>query len=138
MPGRSFVDTNILVYTVDDADPAKKQAARDVLAQTAEIVLSGQVLGEFYVTITRKLSPPVDAGAARELTARLARLPCIAIDAQLAQRAVDAAQRWQLSYWDALVVEAARQAGCARVLTEDLTDGAVYDGLRIENPFRGS
>jgi predicted nucleic acid-binding protein len=53
----------------------------------------------------------------------------------LVQRALVASQRWQLSYGDALVLEAARQAGCVRVLTEDLTDGADYDGLRIENPF---
>lgn len=137
MPGRTFLDTNVLVYTVDDADPAKKKIARTVLAETAELVLSAQVLSEFYVTITRKLSPAVAPEQALELVRSLARLPCGAIDEQLVQRAIAAAQRWQLSYWDALVLEAARQAGCARILSEDLTDGAVYDGVRIENPFRG-
>lgn len=138
MPGRTFLDTNVLVYTVDDADPAKKNIARTLLAETTELVLSAQVLNEFYVTITRKLSPAVAPEQALELVRRLALLPCGAIDEQLVQRAIAAAQRWQLSYWDALVLEAARQAGCARILTEDLTHGAVYDGVRIENPFRGA
>lgn len=135
MPGRSFVDTNILVYAVDDADSAKQETARTLLAETANIVVSAQVLNEFYVAVTRKLSPPVESDVARDLVCNLARLPCVAIDAQLVQLAIGAGQRWQLSHWDALVIEAARQAGCTRVLTEDLSDGAVYDGLSIENPF---
>ncbi|MEB3050056.1 PIN domain-containing protein [Mycolicibacter sp. MYC123] len=135
MPGRAFIDTNVLVYAVDEADPAKKRLARTLLADTPELVLSAQVLGEFYVTVTRKLAVAVTPDTASELVKRLARLPCIAIDQELVQRATVASQRWQLSYWDALVLEAARQAGCERILTEDLTDGAVYDGVRIENPF---
>lgn len=135
MPGRAFVDTNVLVYAVDEADPTKQRIARTLLAQTTELVVSAQVLGEFYVTVTRKLAVVVAADTAGELVNKLVRLPCVAVDGQLVQRALVASQRWQLSYWDALVLEAARQAGCVRVLTEDLTDGAVYDGLRIENPF---
>jgi predicted nucleic acid-binding protein len=135
MTGRTFLDTNILVYAVDDAEPAKRNTARALLAETVEIVLSAQVLNEFYVTVTRKLNPAVAPDIAVEMVRRLARLPCVAIDAQLVQRALDAGQRWRLSHWDALVIEAARQAGCGRVLTEDLTAGADYNGLTIENPF---
>ena len=135
MPGRTFLDTNVLVYAVDSADAAKKQTARTLLTQTADIVVSTQVLSEFYVTITRKLQPAVSPNTATEMVRRLARLPCVAIDSHLVQLAIDAGQRWLLSHWDALVVEAARQAGCARVLTEDLNAGAVYHGLAIENPF---
>lgn len=137
MPGRAFIDTNVLVYAVDDADPAKKRLARTLLDETPELVLSAQVLGEFYVTVTRKLAVALTPDTAADLVNRLARLPCVAIDHQLVQRATVASQRWQLSYWDALVLEAARQSGCVRVLTEDLTDGADYGGLRIENPFAG-
>jgi predicted nucleic acid-binding protein len=135
MPDRSFLDTNILVYAVDDADSAKKQTARTLLAETTDIVVSAQVLNEFYVVITRKFSPAVEPDTARNLVRRLARLSCVPVDAPLVQLAIDAGQRWQLPHWDALVIEAARQAGCARVLTEDLSAGAVYHGLRIENPF---
>lgn len=135
MPGRTFLDTNVLVYAVDSADPAKNQTARTLLTETADVAVSAQVLSEFYVTVTRKLEPAVPPDTATEMVRRLERLPCVAIDSHLVQLAIDAGQRWQLSHWDALVVEAARQAGCTRVLTEDLNDGAVYNGLAIENPF---
>jgi predicted nucleic acid-binding protein len=68
----------------------------------------------------------------------VARLTCVPVDADLVLRAIRAGQRWQLSHWDALMVVAARQAGCDRLLTEDLADGASYEGLRVENPFRGT
>lgn len=135
MPGRTFLDTNVLVYALDDADPDKKQTARALLTETADVVVSAQVLSEFYVTITRKLQPTVPPETAIEMVRRLARLPCVAIDAELAQLAIEAGRRWRLSHWDALVIEAARQAGCTRILTEDLSAGAVYHGLAIENPF---
>lgn len=135
MPGRTFLDTNVLVYAVDNADPAKTQTARAMLTETADVVVSAQVLSEFYVTITRKLQQAVAPDTATEMVRRLARLPCVAIDAQLVQLAIDAGQRWRLSHWDALVIEAARQAGCTRVLTEDLSADAVYHGVTIENPF---
>lgn len=136
MTGRAFLDTNVLVYAVDDADPEKKKAARALLAQAENVVISAQVLNEFYVTVTRKLKPAVDAEAAGHMVRKLARLQCVPVDAQLVQLALRAGQRWQLSHWDSLVVEAARQSGCVKVLTEDLADGASYDGLVIENPFR--
>jgi predicted nucleic acid-binding protein len=136
MSGRAFLDTNVLVYAVDDADPAKKKTARELLAQADDVVISAQVLNEFYVTVTRKLKPAVEADAAAHMVRKLAQIQCVAIDAQLVQLALRAGQRWQLSHWDSLVVEAARQAGCVKILTEDLADGATYNGLVIENPFR--
>ncbi|WP_100446475.1 PIN domain-containing protein [Glycomyces xiaoerkulensis] len=135
MAGRTFLDTNVLVYAVDSAEPDKKKVARELLAQAANVVISAQVLTEFYVTVTRKLKPAVDPETAAHMVRRLARIQCVAIDEQLVQRALRVGQRWQLSHWDSLVVEAARQAGCSRLLTEDLADGAAYDGLLIENPF---
>ncbi len=135
MTGRTFLDTNILVYAVDEADPSKQKIARTLLKQTDSIVISAQVLNEFFVTVTRKLKPAVAPDVAAELVRRLAQLPCVAIDVQLVQLALGAGQRWQLSHWDSLVIEAARQAGCTRVLTEDLASGANYNGLTVENPF---
>lgn len=135
MTGRTFLDTNILVYTIDDADPAKQKIARTLLATAANIVISAQVLNEFYVTITRKLRPTVAPETAAALVQKLARLPCVSIDAHLVQRALRTGQRWQLSHWDALIIEAARHAGCSRVLTEDLNAGADYAGLVVESPF---
>jgi predicted nucleic acid-binding protein len=73
--------------------------------------------------------------AAGHIVRNLARIQCVAVDAQLVQLALRAGQRWKLSHWGSLIVEAARQAGCSRVLTEALAGGAVDDGLVIENPF---
>jgi predicted nucleic acid-binding protein len=136
MAGRSFVDTNVFVYAIDTAEPAKQQRAQDVLRATPSIVVSTQVMNEFYTTSTRKLPSPLAAAEAAAVVAEMSRYTCVAVDADLVLRAVRAGQRWQLSHWDALILEAARQAGCEVILTEDLANGADYDGVRVENPFR--
>lgn len=87
MVARTFLDTNILVYAIDEADPAKNATARTLLAETSDVVVSAQVLNEFYVTITRKLDSPVVTATAAELVRNLAQLPCVAIDAQLVESA---------------------------------------------------
>ena len=136
MSARAFVDTNVLVYAFDDADPGKRDAAREVLAEPpAPLVISAQVLGEFYVVVTRKLSEPVSEADAAAAMEGLLRLPVVPIDGELARAAVATSRDAQLSYWDALIVEAAASAGCDRLLTEDLAEGAVIRSVRIENPF---
>lgn len=136
MTGRSFIDTNIFIYSVDAADPDKQQRAQEVLTGTPGVVVSTQVMNEFYNVATRKLRPRLPADQAAAIVERMAGQTCVAVDANLVLRALRAGQRWQLSHWDALMVEAARQAGCDVILTEDLADGTDYDGVRVENPFR--
>ncbi|MGH3681749.1 MAG: PIN domain-containing protein [Natronosporangium sp.] len=136
MAGRSFIDTNVFIYSVDTSEPDKQRRAQQVLRDTPGIVVSTQVLNEFYNISTRKLRPPLPASEAAAAVEGMAGYSCVPVDVDLVLRAIRAGRRWQLSHWDALMVEAARQAGCDRVLTEDLSDGASYDGLRIENPFR--
>jgi len=138
MTVRSFVDTNVLVYAVDSADPAKQATARAVLtpSSASDFVVSAQVLGEFYVTVTRKLKRPVAATEAERMVQELRRLPVVAIDADDVLSAVAWSQEWGISYWDSLVVASARTAGCERILSEDLADGRSYGGVRVENPFR--
>lgn len=138
MPGRDFVDTNVLVYAVDDAEPAKRDRARSILGAddaASRLVLSTQVLCEFYVVVTRRLQRPLPAGDAAEAVRELSKLAVVGSDADLVGDAVRLSIEAQLSLWDALVVEAARVAGCERVLTEDLSDGAEIASVRIENPF---
>jgi len=137
MTGLTFVDTNVWVYAVDGADPLKQSRARAVVAPSpdTDLVVSAQVLGEFYVTITRKLVRPVAPTDARRMLDQLRRLPVVAIDTDDVARAVDGSQSWGISYWDALVIVSAAGAGCARILSEDLADGASYGGVRVENPF---
>jgi predicted nucleic acid-binding protein len=130
-----FLDTNVLVYSVDQSDAGKRKRARELLAAAANATISAQVLNEFYVVVTRKIAVPLAQRQAEAAVGELARIPCVPIDAGLVQAAMVAGRKWQLSHWDALVVEAARQAGCGRVLTEDLATGANYDGVVIDNPF---
>lgn len=138
MAGRDFIDTNVFIYSVDAADPDKQARAQQVLTSTRGAVVSTQVMNEFYTAATRKLQKPLSPDQATAIVERMARQVCVPVDAGLVLRAIQVGRRWQLSHWDALMVAAAHQAGCDRLLTEDLADGAVYDGVQITNPFRVS
>lgn len=136
MPGRAFVDTNVLVYAVDDADPVKRDVARDILERGgADLVLSAQVLSEFYVVVTRRLAVPMSEADAAAAVDELARLPTVVTDADLVRDGISVAREARISFWGGLVVAAARLSGCEQVLTEDLAAGTVIGGVRVENPF---
>jgi predicted nucleic acid-binding protein len=137
MSDRAFLDTNIFVYAVDNAEADKQKLAQTVLRTTSDAAVSTQVMNEFFVVATRKLATPLHPDTAAAVIEEMTKLVCVAVDAALVQSAIRAGRRWRLSHWDSLMVEAARRAGCGRLLTEDLAHGAVYDGLRVENPFRG-
>ncbi len=133
---RSFLDTNVLVYAVDESEPAKRDRARELLAAPdVPLILSAQVIGEFYVVATRKLAIPLDEADVAAAVAELLRLPVVPIDAELVRAAIATSRSAQLSYWDALIVEAAAAAGCDRLLTEDLSHGVTIRSVRVENPF---
>lgn len=137
MTDRAFVDTSVWVYAVDRDEPAKRTRARDVLEPTMDVdlVVSTQVLGEFYVTVTRKLARPVAPAAAGRLVERMCQLPVVTLDADHVASAIAGSQAWGISYWDALVIVAAESAGCGRLISEDLVDGGTYGSVRVENPF---
>jgi len=133
-----FVDTNVLVYLFDNDSREKQNQARQLLEKEAEnIVLSTQVLGEFYVTVTRKLATPLEPSLARDAVDDLCALRVRALRAELVQAAVRRSDASQLSYWDALIVETAIDAGATILLTEDLQHGQEFNGLRVVDPFRG-
>lgn len=136
MTGPTFVDTNVWVYAVDGQDRRKQALARAALADRSDLVISAQILSEFFVTVTRKLARPVSPPVAREMVDRLARLPVVALDAHHVGAAIDGSAAWGISYWDALVIAAAASAGCVRILSEDLADGATYGSVVVESPFR--
>ena len=132
-----FVDTNVLVYLFDNDAPEKQSRARQLLESEVEnLVLSTQVLGEFYVTVTRKLARPLEPVLAREAVDDLCALRIRSVRAELVQAAVRRSDASQLSYWDALIVETAIDAGVSILLTEDLQHEQVFDGLRVVDPFR--
>jgi predicted nucleic acid-binding protein len=138
MSGSTFVDTNVLVYAVDDTEPEKQDIARQMLGSNryGEFVLSAQILSEFYVTVTRKLIEPMSEAKAAEVVGWLSLRSRVWIDNELVKSAVQISRSSRISYWDGLVVAAAARAGCERLLTEDLNDGQVIGSVCVENPFR--
>ena len=135
----TFVDTNVLVYAHDRSEVSKQPVARGLLEglwANRTGVLSTQILQEFYVVATRKFDPPLSRRAAREIVVLYGTWPLVQIDLPLILMASELEERHKLSFWDALVVEAARRAGAARLVTEDLHDERAIGGVRIENPFR--
>jgi predicted nucleic acid-binding protein len=134
----TFVDTNVLVYAHDRSETRKQPVAQALLAglwRTRNGVLSTQVLQEFYVVATRKFDPPMRRGAAREIVALYGEWPIVQADVALVLAASKLEERHGFSFWDALVVEAARRCGATRLLTEDLQAGRRIGGVSIEDPF---
>ena len=133
---RSFLDTNVVVYAFDKADPAKRETATRILESAERLVVSTQVLLETWWTLTRKLGTPLTEAQATEVVEQLCLLPVVATDAELVLRAIQTGTSARLALWDALIVEAARTAGCQRLLSEDLQHGRDFGGVLVENPFR--
>jgi predicted nucleic acid-binding protein len=132
-----FLDTNVLVYAFDRSEPTKRAAAQQLLERSnVDFVTSAQVLSEFYVTTTRKLTPPLSHADAVRAIEHLSKLPIVAIDARLVREAAEMSDRESLSLWDAQIVQAAARAGCDEVLTEDLNDGQTIAGVAIRNPLQ--
>jgi predicted nucleic acid-binding protein len=133
----SFIDTNVVVYAFDTSEERKRERALELLADPSlDAVFSAQVLSEFYWIVTRKLAPPLEEGAAHDVVRSLSEGVVVPTDATLVDAAIGLARRHQLAFWDAAIVAAARRAGCDELLTEDLSDGATIEGVRIRNPFR--
>lgn len=131
-----FVDSNVLLYAVDDADPHKQRVARDWRAElwTSRLGrVSFQVLNEFYVNALR-LKPAASDQARAEVRDLLAWIPVV-VDAAVMERGWKLQDRYQLSFWDSLIVAAARSASCGFLLTEDLQNGQKLDGVEVVNPF---
>jgi predicted nucleic acid-binding protein len=136
MSGRSFLDTNVLVYTDDQDAPEKQRRALDLVAECRRRrsgVVSTQVLQEYFVTVTRKLGVPADL--ARRKTELFGRLHLVTTGLDDILAAIDLHRLHGVPFWDALIVRAAQVAGCTRLLSEDLQAGRRFDGLEVVNPF---
>lgn len=133
-----FLDTNVLVYAIDDDEPGRKAKALSLLESTPdfELALSAQVLGEFFVVATRKLPRPWPVDEARAMVDELRRLHVVPVDGSLVSAAIDGSAEWGISYLDALIMRAAEAAGCDVVLSEDLGHGRMYGSVTVEDPFR--
>jgi predicted nucleic acid-binding protein len=132
-----FIDTNILLYRVSDdpADRDKAELAANLL-QATDLALSVQVLQEFYVQATRTTRRKrLSHDEAQALIEAWLRWTVQEMTVDILRAAIESSKQFQLSYWDAAIIEAARALGCKEVLSEDLNAGQSYGGVRVVNPF---
>lgn len=133
-----FVDTNVIVYRHDSADPIKQARAHawlKFLARERRARISFQVLQELYATLTRKLDPGFSAPEARDIVRDLTVWEPVTINFDILERSWLVQQRYGISWWDALIVAAAQSCRCAALLSEDLKHGQEYGPTRVVSPF---
>lgn len=131
-----FIDTNILVYAMDAFDTAKQKRCRDLLRSlNSDVrgVISTQVMQEFYVTATKKLG--ADPLVVKDLLNAFERFDTVIVTPEIVKDAIDCSILNRLSLWDALIVVTAESARCEKIWTEDLNDGQIIRGVRVENPL---
>jgi predicted nucleic acid-binding protein len=134
-----FLDSNVFLYTFERQDPRKRAIAKDVIRdgiQRGDAVISHQVVQETLNVLTGKLKAAAGPDEARRfLSAVLVPFWRVMPSPELFQRGIDVQERYGFHFYDSLIVAAALQAGCTRLLTEDLQHGQRIDSLTVENPF---
>ena len=137
--GKTFVDTNILIYAYDSSAGEKHKTAATIvndLWETGLGILSTQVLQEFFVNVTAKIPKPLNEGVAKGIVSDLLTWEIVVSDGQAILTGVDIHVKYKCSFWDALIIEAAIRSGSHLLLSEDLSEGQIIEGVTIRNPFR--
>jgi len=135
---KTFLDTNIVIYTYDASAGLKHEIARQIMTDlwtSGNGILSTQVLQEFYANVTRKIPKPLDLDLARQIVADLLKWDVVVNGGDSILDAVDIQKRHNLSFWDAMIISSAVSGGAVTLLSEDLTDGQIIGGVTIRNPF---
>lgn len=138
--GRQFVDTKVLVYAHDRSAGEKRERARALLTdlwRSGDGCLSVQVLQEFYVAVTRRLAAPLSRGTARRVVYMLSSWTVHTPHPADVVQAIAIQERYDISFWDAMVVRSAAVLGCSVLWSEDLNAGQTYAGVEVRNPFAG-
>ena len=133
-----FVDTNILVYFRDSSELGKQQVAADWLSLIWEKqigCLSIQVLNEYYVTVTQKLNPGLDPESARLDVKNLMSWNPLTVNKYLMELGWTIQDRYKFSWWDSLIVAAAKKTNCTWLISEDFQHQQKIDNLTFINPF---
>ena len=136
MKALTFLDSNVLVYADDAAAGAKQKRCRTVienLIAEGRLVISTQVIAEYFSVASRKLRLPFEE--IRERIEFYSQLQVVVVVPPLILEAADLHRAASISFWDALILTAARAAGCSLVVSEDLAHGQSFDGVRVESPF---
>ena len=137
---KAFVDTNILIYAYDRSAGAKRERAREIVAQlwdSGRGVISTQVLQELCANLRRKASPPLSIEEIRTLVHDYLSWEVVVNGADSVLGALELEARYKISFWDALIVQAAEDAGATILYSEDLSSGQNYGSIRVVNPLLG-
>lgn len=138
MKERSFLNSNILVYTDDSSEPEKQGIALALIksgGESANAVLSTQVLQEYFSATTRKLKTPIET-AQRKIELLSNRIEVYSIIAEDISAAIDLHRLHSFSFWDSLIIRMAQKSSCSVLYSEDMQDGRKIGGVRIKNPFK--
>jgi predicted nucleic acid-binding protein len=138
MSDKYFVDTNILVYTQDLAASDKCSRAQALMSELWEDrkgVISTQVLQELYIALRRKLKSPLSALQAAEILQDYSEWEVVINSRESIFRAIEIESDYKISFWDALILQAAEKAGASIVYSEDLSHRRRYAGMQVVNPF---
>ena len=133
----TFIDTNVIVYSVDRKNPTKQRRAREIVANAIRrqgYVISAQVLNEFSNIALLKLEMTVPE--VRKFVSVFRLIKVISIDSTWTDRALSIKEQYGIQFFDSLLLAAAESVGCDEILTEDLNDGQVYCGIKAVNPFK--
>lgn len=138
MSGRTFVDTNIVVYAHDRSSKEKHEISKAILERLWKErngVLSTQVLQEFFYTVTRKVTSPLSISKAREIIEKLLYWQVVVNDGQIILQAIDLHKKYKYSFWDSLIIQSAISVKANLLLTEDLQNNQIIESVKILNPF---
>ncbi|MBI5196245.1 MAG: PIN domain-containing protein [Nitrospirae bacterium] len=133
-----FVDTNILVYAYDTSAGEKHKKAVQLMESfwnSGNGIISSQVVQEFFVNVTRKMSKPLDVLTAKEIVKDLLKWNTIIVNGEIILEAIEIQRKHKYSFWDAVIIESAVRGGVVLLLSEDLTDGQIIKGVKIKNPL---
>ncbi len=136
MISKTFIDTNILIYAMDNRNMQKKNKAREILKGLQDDkngVISTQILQEFYVVATKKLS--IQPLLVKSIIHSLSNFEVVTVNHPLIEEAIDCSILNEVSFWDALVIVSAEVSKCAYLLSENLNHGQIIRNVKIENPF---
>ena len=136
MKGKIFIDTNVLIYSQNTKEAEKQSICRKVLSNIADnslIVISTQVMQEYYNVATLKMG--IEKLLAKRTVQMFDVYEIVTIQPSIIFKAMDIHVLNQLSFWDSLIISAAKSANCMMLLTEDMNDGQVIEGVKIQSPF---
>ena len=134
----TFLDTNVLIYSIDGKDPAKQAVARDIVVSAVRgggFLMSAQVLNEFSNIALLKLKLSVEE--TRKFVSFFSRICVVSLESRWTDAALLLKQRYETQFFDSLLLAAAQENGCDEILTEDLNDGQMYGSVKAVNPFKG-